>query len=85
MHPPLFKPHPLCKKVRCVAGCCCKCAQQPHSHATHPTHTHMTAQEVEDLVACHENNPFMKFLNACGETKMKMDACFKVIAAVQWC
>ena len=47
MHPPLFKPHPLCKG------------------------------EVETLVRCHEENPLMKFLNACGEAKIEMDKCFR--------
>lgn len=47
MHPPLYKPHPLCKK------------------------------EVEDLIKCHEDNPFMKFLDACGPAKRTMDACFR--------
>jgi Cytochrome c oxidase biogenesis protein Cmc1 like len=47
MHPPLYKPHPLCKK------------------------------EVEDLVKCHEENPWMKFLDACGPAKRTLDACFR--------
>lgn len=47
MHPPLFKPHPLCKK------------------------------EIEDLVKCHQDNPWAKFLNACGDVKITLDLCFR--------
>ncbi len=47
MHPPLFKPHPLCK------------------------------QEVEDLVRCHTDRPYMKFLGVCNDAKSALDLCFR--------
>ncbi len=47
MHPPLFKPHPLCK------------------------------QEVEDLVNCHRDNPYLKFFGVCNDAKTSMDLCFR--------
>ena len=47
MHPPLFKPHPLCK------------------------------QEVEDLVHCHRDNPYLKFFGVCNDAKTSMDLCFR--------
>jgi COX assembly protein 2 len=34
-------------------------------------------QEVEDFTRCHRENPFMKFLNACGEAELTMNACFR--------
>ena len=47
MHPPLFKPHPLCK------------------------------QEVEDLVRCHAERPYLKFVGACNDAKSALDMCFR--------
>jgi hypothetical protein len=35
-------------------------------------------QEVRDLVKCHDDNPFMKFLNSCNDTKIALDMCFRV-------
>ncbi len=35
-------------------------------------------QEVEDLVRCHDEHPFMKFLNVCDASKMALDKCFRV-------
>jgi hypothetical protein len=35
-------------------------------------------QEVEALVKCHEDHPYMKFLNACGQHKADLDTCFRV-------
>lgn len=42
-------------------------------------------QEVEALVKCHEENPFMKFLNACGDAKVAMDRCFRVCSCTCQC
>lgn len=33
--------------------------------------------EVDALVACHEENPVMKFFNACGDIKTALDLCFR--------
>ncbi len=33
--------------------------------------------EVEALVKCHEENPVAKFWNACGDTKLALDLCFR--------
>ncbi|KAG5188765.1 hypothetical protein JKP88DRAFT_25195 [Tribonema minus] len=47
MHPPLFKPHPMCQEM------------------------------VEQLVKCHDENPYGKFLGACNEAKTALDKCFR--------
>ena len=34
-------------------------------------------REVVALVRCHEDHPFLKFLNACGDAKLALDLCFR--------
>jgi len=34
-------------------------------------------QEIADLKSCHETHPVAKFLNACGDAKRTLDACFR--------
>mmetsp|Transcript_5678 Transcript_5678/g.7194 ORF Transcript_5678/g.7194 Transcript_5678/m.7194 type:complete len:85 (-) Transcript_5678:788-1042(-) len=48
MHPPLFRPHPLCKDV------------------------------IDALLACHEENPYMKFLGACNNPKAALEHCLRM-------
>mmetsp|Transcript_6591 Transcript_6591/g.7547 ORF Transcript_6591/g.7547 Transcript_6591/m.7547 type:complete len:82 (+) Transcript_6591:219-464(+) len=47
MHPPLFRPHPLCQEV------------------------------VDAFLACHEENPYLKFLGACNDRKYALEVCLK--------
>ncbi len=43
-----------------------------------PAQAHpLCEKEVKTLVSCHENNKFMKFLNACGDAKVELDRCFR--------
>jgi hypothetical protein len=35
---------------------------------------------VKDLVACHDEHPWLKFLGACNPAKAALDRCFKVRA-----
>lgn len=39
---------------------------------------HAGVQIVKELVACHNNNPMMKFLGQCSDVKAELDACFRV-------
>jgi COX assembly protein 2 len=32
---------------------------------------------VDELMACHENNPYMKFFGECNDAKAALDLCFK--------
>jgi COX assembly protein 2 len=34
-------------------------------------------QVVDDMLACHENNPFAKWVGACNDAKAALDVCFK--------
>ncbi len=48
MHPPLYRPHPLCEEV------------------------------VQNLVRCHDDNPFKKYLGICNDAKYRLDECFRM-------
>jgi COX assembly protein 2 len=45
----------------------------PPLFAPHP----LCEGEVKALVKCHEDNPVMKFFNACGDVKVALDLCFR--------
>lgn len=52
----------------------------PHPPAMHPPlfQAHpLCRSHVEAFTRCHEENPWMKFLNACGDLESAMNACFK--------
>jgi COX assembly protein 2 len=34
-------------------------------------------QEVEDLVRCHSENPYLKFVGVCNDAKSSLDMCFR--------
>lgn len=93
MHPPLFKPHPLCKQVRPPTPETARpfrslfrppgprgdtCSESDVFWRCCFAANGFFMQEVQDLVKCHDEHPFLKFFNACGSAKVALDACFKV-------
>ncbi len=45
----------------------------PPLYQPHP----LCRAEVDALVTCHDDNPVMKFFNACGDAKAALDLCFR--------
>ena len=78
MHPPLFKPHPLCKGVRPAAAAAAAAFRPARAAAPH-AHSPPLAprQEVEALVKCHAENPYLKFVGTCNDAKSSLDLCVR--------
>ena len=45
----------------------------PPLHQPHP----LCREEVTALIRCHDENPFLKFVNVCGDAKTALDLCFR--------
>jgi COX assembly mitochondrial protein 2 len=45
----------------------------PPLYQAHP----LCQKEVEAFTRCHDENPWLKFFNACGDAESVMNACFR--------
>lgn len=64
---------PIDTRFLCIKAIPDSFTMHPPLYQAHP----LCGERVEAFTKCHEDNPWMKFANVCGDLESAMNACFK--------